>query len=70
MWLLAAWPLLSRSTDLFRGADLGQDFLRFSCLPLCVVQPLTRLTEVHFAQTRLSFLDASNRKVQPFAHFS
>lgn len=49
MWLLAVWPLLSRSTDLFRGADLGQDLLRFSRLPLRVVQSFACLTEVHLA---------------------
>ena len=49
VWLLAGWPLLSRGLRFLRSADLGQDLFRFSRLPLCVVQPLTRLTEVHFA---------------------
>ena len=70
VWLLAGWAPLSRSTDLLRGADLGQDFLRLSRLPLSVVQAFACLTEVHFAQTRLGFLDASDREVQPLTHFS
>jgi len=51
-------------------ADLGQDLFRFSRLPLRVIQPLTCLTDVHLAETRLSFFDASDREIQPFTHFS
>ena len=54
----------------FRGADLGQHFLRFAGLPLRVVEAFVCLAEVELAQARLRFLDASDREVQPFAHFT
>ena len=47
-----------------RRSDFRQQFLRFSCLPLSIVQAGACLADVQLVQARLSFLDASDREVQ------
>jgi hypothetical protein len=65
----AGMPLLD-PFGFLSGANLGQQFLRFSRLPLRVVQALACLTQVQLTQTRLRFFDASYREVQSLTHFS
>ena len=68
---LARMSLLSRSLGpCFCGADRAQHFLRFSRLPLRVVQAFACLAQVQLAQTRLRFLDAADCEVQPLTHFA
>ena len=50
--------------------NLSQNLFRFSCLPLRVVQPLPRLSEIQFSETLVRVLDRPDREVEPLASFS
>lgn len=51
-------------------ANVSQHSLRFTCLPLGVVQTFLRLADVHFVQTALRILDGADGEVQPLARLA
>jgi hypothetical protein len=47
-----------------------QHFLRFTSLPLRVVETLVGLAEIHLAETSLRIFDRPQREVQPLTRFA
>src|SRR4051794_34438319 len=62
-------PALKRCFSL-RLANLRQHFLCFSGLPLCIVETLARLAEIHLGETALRILDCPQGEVQPLTRFA